>query len=133
MQPTDMRAFAQRYADAWCSQNAASVAAFFSSDGSLKVNEAAPAVGRKSITEVAQGFMTAFPDMRVSFDKLDHQGERVIFHWTLSGANTGPGGTGKKVRISGQENWRFGPDRLIAESLGRFDAADYARQLAHGV
>jgi len=132
MQPTDLRAFAQRYADAWCSQNAASVAAFFSPEGSLKVNDAAASVGRKAITEEAQGFMTAFPDMRVSFDKLGQDGERVLFHWTLVGTNTGPGGAGKKVRISGHESWRFGPDRLVAESLGHFDPAEYARQLAQG-
>lgn len=133
MQPTDLRAFAQRYADAWCSQNAASVAAFFSPGGSLKVNDAAPSFGHEAIIEEAQGFMTAFPDMRVSFDKLGQDGERVLFHWTLTGTNTGPGGSGKKVRISGYESWRFGPDRLVAESLGHFDAAEYARQLAHGV
>ena len=97
------------------------------------MNDAAPSVGRKAITEEAQGFMTAFPDMRVSFDKLSQDGERVLFHWTLTGANTGPGGTGNKVRISGHESWRFGPDGLVAESLGRFDAAEYAHQLAHGV
>jgi hypothetical protein len=30
--------FARRYTAAWCSQNAASVAAFFSPDGSLIIN-----------------------------------------------------------------------------------------------
>ena len=50
----------------------------------------------------------------------------------MTGTNTGPGGTGKAVRFSGYEDWRFGPDGLIAESLGHFDAADYRRQLAEG-
>jgi hypothetical protein len=36
------RAFAARYTAAWCSQNAASVAAFFSEHGSLQINAAAP-------------------------------------------------------------------------------------------
>jgi hypothetical protein len=33
------------------------------------------------------------------------------------------------VRISGHEDWRFGADGLIAESLGHYDASDYERQL----
>jgi 3-mercaptopyruvate sulfurtransferase SseA len=36
------------------------------------------------------------------------------------------------VRIGGYEEWRIGPDKLIAESLGHFDAEDYERQLAGG-
>lgn len=52
---------------------------------------------------------------------------------TLAGANTGPGGTGKRVRISGFEEWRIGADGLIAESRGHFDSAEYLRQLERGV
>jgi hypothetical protein len=47
----------------------------------------------------------------------------------LIGTNTGPGGTGSKVRISGYELWKIGDDGLITESKGNFDAADYERQL----
>jgi hypothetical protein len=36
------------------------------------------------------------------------------------------------VKISGFEEWRFGLDGLIAESLGHFDAVDYQRQLNAG-
>jgi len=125
--------FGARYAAAWCSQDAMSVAAHFSPVGSLTINGGAPAVGRVAITESAQSFMTAFPDMRVTMDDLVLKGERVEFHWTLTGSNTGPGGTGKRVRISGFESWRFDENGLIAESLGTFDAAEYQRQLQHGV
>jgi len=130
--PARLRDFAQRYTAAWCSQDAASVAAFFAPDGSLRVNENAPAVGRDAITEVAQGFMTAFPDMQVLMDDLAVEGDRAVYRWTLVGANTGPGGTGRRVRISGFEEWRIGPDGLIAESLGHFDAEEYRRQLEGG-
>ena len=129
MNPSELQDFARRYADAWSSQKPESVTLFFSEDGSLKVNDDPPAVGRKAIEEVAHGFMTAFPDMRVTFDALSADGDRTVFHWTLIGTNTGPGGTGRAVRISGRESWRFGADKLIAESLGSFDAEDYARQL----
>ena len=124
--------FAKRYTAAWCSQNASSVAAFFVPNGSLSVN-GAPAVGRRAITEVAQGFMTAFPDMQLLMDDLLIQGDRAVYHWTLIGTNTGPGGTGHRVRISGFEVWQFGEDGLIAESQGHFDGAAYQRQLERGV
>jgi uncharacterized protein (TIGR02246 family) len=125
----DLRNFAERYAAAWCSQNAASVAAFFASDGSLTINGGPPSVGRAAITEAAQSFMTDFPDLQVSLEGVSLEGERSIFRWTLDGRNTGPGGTGAHVHISGHEEWRIGDDGLIAESLGHFDAADYRSQL----
>jgi hypothetical protein len=126
--------FATRYTAAWCSQNAASVAAFFARHGSLTINGKTPAVGRTAITQAAQGFMTAFPDMVVTMDRLDEDKEDkddgvTIYHWTLAGTNTGPGGTGRSVRISGYEEWVIGSDGLIVDSQGHFDQADYERQL----
>jgi predicted ester cyclase len=132
MQDDRLSEFAQRYATAWCSQDAASVAAFYSADGSLSVNESPPATGRSAITEVAQSFMTAFPDMRVIMDKVLVQGDSAEFHWTLIGTNTGPGGTGQRVRISGFELWQMAADGLIASSQGHFDSSEYRRQLERG-
>jgi predicted ester cyclase len=123
--------FATRYTAAWCSQNAASVASFFEKHGSLKINDGVPSVGRDAITQAAQSFMTAFPDLKIAMDRLVVNG-KTEYHWTLMGTNTGPKGTGRFVRISGYEEWSFGPDGLIAESLGHFDAADYQRQLSAG-
>lgn len=128
----ELQSFAQRYAKAWCSDDAGRVAAFFSEGGSLTVNDGPPAVGRKAIAAIAQGFIDAFPDMIVSFDRLQRADERVHFHWTLTGTNTGPGGTGKFVRISGYEDWRISGDGRIAQSLGHFDARAYERQLQAG-
>ncbi|MEO6222534.1 MAG: hypothetical protein ABIP90_04740 [Vicinamibacterales bacterium] len=56
-------------------------------------------------------------------------GDGAVYRWTLTGTDTGPGGSGKAVRISGYEAWQLGADGLIAESMGRFDEADYTRQL----
>jgi uncharacterized protein (TIGR02246 family) len=125
-----MKDFAIRYTAAWCSGDPTRVAAFFSEQGSLTVNDATPAVGRAAITDVARAFMRDFPDLVVEMDGVDRDGERFVYRWTLTGTNTGPGGSGARVRISGQESWRIGRDGLIAESRGRFDAADWARQLA---
>lgn len=124
-----LKEFGTKYTAAWCSQDPASVAAFFAEGGSLKINDGAPAVGRTAVTAAAQGFMTAFPDMVVAMDSVMLDGGRAVYRWTLSGTNTGPGGTGKAVRISGYEEWTFGTDGLIMESKGHFDEADYNRQL----
>ena len=125
--------FAKRYAEAWCSQNPQSVAAFFAERGSISINNGPPAVGRPAIAKEAQAFMTTFPDMVVKMDKVAHDEEGTKFHWTLTGTNTGPGGTGKRVRISGHELWKIDNDRLIEESKGHFDSAEYERQLKHGL
>jgi len=124
-----IRSLAEAYTAAWCSQNAASVAACYEEDGSLSVNEDVPAVGRKAIADVAQGFMTAFPDMQVTMDDVRLQDGGAMYHWTLIGTNTGPGGTGRAVRISGFEVWQIGPSGLIGNSRGHFDSVDYSRQL----
>jgi len=71
--------------------------------------------------------------MIVTFDKLEPRPNVTAFHWTLTGTNTGPGGTGKFVRISGYELWQLDNDGLIEESKGHFDSAEYERQLKHGV
>ena len=118
-------AFAKRYAKAWCSQNPESVAAFFAENGSLSINNGPPAVGPAEIAREAQAFMTTFPDMIVTMDKVGQDEEGTKFHWTLTGTNTGPGGTGKRVRISGYELWKIDNDGRIAESKGNFDNADY--------
>jgi len=124
-----VRTFAEAYTAAWCSQNPESVAACYEANGSLKVNEDTPAIGRKAIAEVARGFMTEFPDMEVWLDDVQVQNDRAVYHWTLVGTHTGPGGTGRSVRISGFEEWQVGPNGLIASSQGHFDSADYQRQL----
>lgn len=130
---TTLQAFGRKYTAAWCSQNAASVAAFFAEAGSLKINDGAPSVGRAAIAAAAQSFMTAFPDMVVTMDGVNVEGDHVVYRWSLTGTNTGPGGMGKAVRISGYEEWTIGPDNLIAASKGHFDEAEYSRQLKFGI
>jgi uncharacterized protein (TIGR02246 family) len=129
----ELNKFANRYAKAWCSQDPERVAAFFAENGSLSVNNGPPAVGRAAIAEIARGFMRDLPDMVVTMDDVSRDSDGTRFHWTLTGTNTGPGGTGKRVRISGYELWQFDNAGLIENSQGHFDSADYERQLKHGV
>ncbi len=126
---TVLKKFAKRYAEAWCSQDPDKVAAFFVERGSISINDGPPAVGRAAIANEAQAFMTRFPDVVVTMDKVVRDEQGTKFHWTLTGTNTGPGGTGNRVRISGYELWKIDNAGLIAESSGHFDAAEYERQL----
>jgi hypothetical protein len=66
-------------------------------------------------------------------DDLLMHSNKAEYRWTLAGTNTGPGGTGRRVRISGFEEWSIGSDGLIASSLGHYDQAEYERQLDQGV
>ncbi|GMN04382.1 SMP-30/gluconolactonase/LRE family protein [Altererythrobacter sp. MTPC7] len=129
-QDSPIEQFARDYARAWSSGKPEEVAAHYEADGRLAVNDADPVIGHDGIASVARRFMTDLPDMRVSFDGLDRDGQRIIFRWTLTGTNTGPGGTGARVEISGAEAWLIGANGLIADSLGRFNEDEYARQLA---
>jgi len=130
MDEARMKGFATRYTAAWCGKDPERVASFFAENGSLKINDGEPSVGRAAIAEAARGFMDAFPDMVVSMDSLESRGSAWRYRWTLTGTNTGPGGTGRRVRIGGYEEWTIGADGLIARSLGHFDEAEYRRQLS---
>ncbi len=120
---------ARRYTDAWCSGDPARVAAHFVPGGTIAVNGGDPA----EVIEVARSFMSTFPDLHLDMDDVVVKDDLVEFHWTCTGTNTAPGGTGARVGFSGFEEWTFGEDGLVAESQGHFDQADYERQLAHGV
>jgi steroid delta-isomerase-like uncharacterized protein len=130
MTPEQLLTFARDYTAAWCSQDPDQVAAFFAEDGSLTINDGEPAVGRAAIADSARSFMTAFPDLKVMLDQVELRApNEVVYRWTLEGRNTGPGGSGRFVRISGFEEWTLN-DGLVHRSLGHFDSADYDRQVS---
>lgn len=128
-----IRTFAESYTAAWCSVDPTRVAAHFAPDGSLTINGGTPSVGRDALTATAQSFYTALPDMQVYLRDVVVDGDRIEYHWTFTGTNTGPGGTGKAVRVDGFESRTLDDDGLIKASIGTYDAAEYARQLEHGV
>lgn len=120
--------FARRYAKAWGSHDPAEVASYYAPAGTIAINGGP----RTPIVDAANGFISAFPDIQVHMDELIFRDETVEFHWTFTGTNTGPGGSGKSVRISGREEWTFGEDGLVSASDGHYDQAEYDRQLEQG-
>lgn len=65
--------------------------------------------------------------------KLEIQTGKTIFQWTFIGTNTGPDGTGNKMRFSGIEEWTLAKGGLIKQSMGNFDNEEYQHPLEHGV
>jgi uncharacterized protein (TIGR02246 family) len=133
MDAHELTAFAQRYTDAWNAHDAAASAACYAEDGSLTINGGEPAEGRLAVQAVMQGFHDAFPDAVLTMDAVRGAGDRAVYLWTYEGTNTGPGGTGNRVRFSGWEAWTLSPAGFVQRSLGNFDQAEYDRQLAEGI
>ena len=131
MPPEDRTSFATRYAAAWSGKDPVKFGEFYDENGSLVVNGSA-SVGRAAIVETARAYMTAFPDMVVRLDSLREEPGVTVFHWTWTGTNTGPGGTGRAVHLTGYERWTLGGSGLIVKSDGHFDNDEYQRQLKGG-
>lgn len=115
------------YTEAWCSRDPARVAAHYVPGGMIAINGGDAA----GITEVAEAFIAAFPDIEVFMDDLAFREDGVVeYRWTFTGTSAD---TGKAVRVPGFEEWTISEDGLIAESRGHYDQAEYDRQLRHGI
>jgi hypothetical protein len=130
MNQAKLTEFATSYAAAWSSQDPEQLASHYADNGSLQVNDGETAVGRAAIATKARGFMSAFPDMVVRMDSVGlAEDGRAVFRWLWTGTNTGPGGTGNAVHLTGYEEWTLTDDGLILESKGHYDQAEYERQV----
>ena len=125
----ELTEFGTRYAAAWSSQDPIVFASFYAENGSFRINDGEPSIGRDEIAETARSFMTSFPDMVVRLVELRQTNGHVEFHWHWTGTNSGPDGTGNSVDLRGYEQWTLDKDGLILESHGHMDDAEYQRQL----
>ncbi len=132
MEMSELTDFATQYAAAWSGQNPAAFGSFYAENGSLRINDGEPSVGREAVVQTARSFMASFPDMVVSLVEVRQEDGYVEFHWHWTGTNTGPDGTGNAVDLLGHEKWTFDGDGLILESLGHMDDVEYQRQLNAG-
>ncbi|MGR3661757.1 MAG: nuclear transport factor 2 family protein [Paracoccaceae bacterium] len=128
--PETARANAAAYTKAWGSISPESVASFFASDGRITINNAAPLIGRAAIAEMAAGFYAEFPALILHMDDFRISGNHAIFPWTLEGKHAE---TGNFCKVPGWEERTLDEDGKITESLGWFNADEYARQVAEGV
>ena len=82
-------------------------------------------------------FQRPFPDMVVKMDHVSQDDGHAIFRWTWTGTNTGPGGTGRFVRINGYEEWTMGASWMSVSwecaAAGSNVAMAFAPAAARGV
>ena len=118
---------AASYTSAWNSGDPAQVVEHYEPGAMIAINGGDPT----PIPAVAESFMADFPALELEQgDVILRDDDTVEYHWTLRGEHAG---TGKRVDISGFEEWTIGADGRVAASRGTFDAAEYERQVAHGV
>ena len=120
---------AEAYTAAWNSGSPDAVASFYAPDGQIVINRGRPWVGRKGISEMAAGFFSDVPDLRLVCDDVRCAGDHVAYCWTFTGTHAA---TERPLRVVGWEEWDLDADFKVMASRGWFDAADYERQTTAG-
>jgi hypothetical protein len=95
--------------------------------GSIVINRGTPCEGRAGVQAMAEGFFADVPDLNLTCDGVRIAGDHVAFLWTFTGHHAE---TRNPLRITGWEDWDLDGEGKVMASLGWFDAADYARQVA---
>ncbi|HKI04689.1 MAG TPA: ester cyclase [Thermoanaerobaculia bacterium] len=88
--------------------------------------------GRVEDREATKGWRQAFPDLKITVDKIVAEGEMVAVRFIGEGTHTGSGNglaaTGKSIRVAGMTMFRI-VDGKITEEWSSFDQMDLLRQL----
>ncbi len=127
MQTDSIAATAAAYTAAWNSGSAEAVAAFYAETGGIVINRGTPWKGRAGVQAMAEGFFADVPDLTLTCDGVRIAGDHVAFLWTFTGHHAE---TRNPSRITGWEEWDLDGAGKVIASLGWFDTADYARQVA---
>ena len=125
MEIRDLEKMSAAYTAAWNSGSADAVASFYAEEGRIVINRGAPWEGRAGIAEMARGFLRDVPDLSLTCDMVRLAGAHAIYVWTFTGHDAE---SGNPLTIHGWEEWELDDDLKVKQSLGWFDAEDYARQ-----
>ncbi|MCU0276281.1 MAG: ester cyclase [Acidobacteria bacterium] len=95
-----------------------------------------PYVGLEGIKRWVENTRVMLPDLKMTFDEVVVQGDKVATIWTMTGTNTGPmqtpGGvlpaTGRKVRISGMAI-DYLKDGKFAKEIVNFNTLEMLMQM----
>ncbi len=123
---SDAQRLAKGYTAAWNTGKPENVAGFFAPSGGIVINRGTPWTGREGVAAMAAGFYADVPDLALVCDGVRAMGDHMVYLWTFTGTHAG---TGRKLRISGVEEWDLGPDLLVQASRGWFDPAEWTRQV----
>lgn len=129
MTDAEANIFGERYAAAWSSGSPAKVCAMFAPDGSIAINGGPASHGPDGIGSVVQSWMDAFPDLRITCERMGREGEAWKWFWRMRGTFSGPGGNGRRVDMRGWEVLSIAPDGRIRHAEGHYNQAEYNRQL----
>ena len=120
-----VKKLAAEYTQAWNSGSPEAVAGLYASNGRIVINRGDPWIGTKGVADMAAGFFTDIPDLRLVCDVLRCAGNHIAYFWTFTGTHA----TSKNpVRVEGWEEWDLDSNYLVVESRGWFDSDDYVRQ-----
>jgi uncharacterized protein (TIGR02246 family) len=122
---TKAKQMADAYTAAWNSGSAQAVAEFYAKDGGIVINRGEPWQGRDRVAQMAAGFFSDVPDLKLVCDSLRCAGDHVVYFWTFTGTHSG---TKRPRHVSGWEEWDLDADYKVRASRGWYDADDYARQ-----
>ena len=123
--PKKAKQMADAYTAAWNSGSAQAVADFYAKDGGIVINRGEPWQGRDRVAQMAAGFFSDVPDLKLVCDGLRCAGDHVVYLWTFTGTHSG---TKRPLRVSGWEEWDLDADYKVKASRGWYDADDYTRQ-----
>ena len=123
--PKKAKQMADAYTAAWNSGSAQAVAEFYAEDGGIVINRGGPWQGRDRVAQMAAGFFSDVPDLKLVCDGLRCAGDHVVYLWTFTGTHSA---TKRPLRVSGWEEWDLDADYKVKASRGWYDADDYTRQ-----
>jgi steroid delta-isomerase-like uncharacterized protein len=124
------------YERVWNEHNVEAADDFYKADY-LDHNPAVPGqpAGLPGAKQVFGTFLTAFPDVRFTFDLQLAEGDLVVIRWTATGTNSGSlmgmPPTGKGIAVTGIDIFRVADEKII-ERWGNFDMAGMLQQLGAG-
>ena len=127
--PNKAKQMADAYTAAWNSGSAQAVAEFYAKHGGIVINRGEPWQGRDRVAQMAAGFFSDVPDLKLVCDGLRCAGDHVVYLWTFTGTHSG---TRRPLRVSGWEEWDLDADYKVKASRGWYDADEYARQTGGG-
>lgn len=88
---------------------------------------------REGVVTFFRTLRTAFPDMRMNPDDVLVDGDKAVARATTTGTHQGEfmgiPATGRSIDVQVIDIMRFGPDGLVAEHWGVFDALGMMQQL----
>ena len=123
--PKKAKQMADAYTAAWNSGSAQAVAEFYAKDGGIVINRGEPWQGRDRVAQMAAGFFSDVPDIKIVCDGVRCAGDHVVYLWTFTGTHAG---TKRPLCVSGWEEWDLDADYKVKASRGWYDADDYTRQ-----